>query len=92
MCYNSHMSTPYLSPHTRTELEKAIDWMENELIAETHKTEPHKDTWEQQAFAEGYMRALYKMQKLIYDAGKKDLDDISLALLKHQEELENELE
>jgi len=86
------MNIPYLSPHTRTELENALSWMENELIAETHNTEPHKDTWEQQAFGEGYMRAVYKMYKLIYDAGKKDLDDISLALLKHQEELENELE
>jgi hypothetical protein len=86
------MSTPYLSPHTRTELEKALDWLENELIAETHKTEPHKDTWEQQAFGEGYMRAIFKMQKLVYDAGKKDIDDISLALLQRQEKLENELE
>jgi hypothetical protein len=86
------MNIPYLSPHTRTELENALSWMENELITETHNTEPHKDTWEQQAFGEGYMRAVYKMQKLIYDAGKKDFNDISLALLKHQEELENELE
>ena len=86
------MNIPYLSPHTRTELENALNWMENELIAETHNTEPHKDTWEQQAFGEGYMRAIHKMQKLIYDAGKKDFNEISLALLKHQEELENELE
>lgn len=86
------MNIPYLSPHTRTELESALSWLEDQLIDETSKTHPYKDTWEKQAFSEGYMKAIWKLQKLVYDAGKKDINDIALALQERQEKLENELE
>jgi hypothetical protein len=86
------MSKPYLSPHTRTELENAIGWLERQCVVQTENTQRVRDTWEQQSFMEGYTQAIWDLETLIRDAGKKDIDDIALALREHQEKLENELE
>jgi hypothetical protein len=86
------MNKPYLSPHTRTELENAVNWLEVQCIAHTRELPDNRDVWEKQSYMEGYTQAIWDLEKLIRDAGKKDIDDIALALQKHQEELENELE
>ena len=51
-----------------------------------------KDSAERFSFMEGYMQAVWDLEVLIRDAGKKDIDDIKLALEEQQERLENELE
>lgn len=86
------MSKPYLSPHTRTELENAIKWLESQCLIQTTQIQTKRDTWEQQSFMEGYTQAIWDLETLIRDAGKKDIDDIALALRERQEKLENELE
>lgn len=86
------MSKPYLSPHTRTELENAVNWLELQCVVQTTQTQTKLDTWEQQSFMEGYTQAIWDLETLIRDAGKKDIDDITSALIERQERLENELE
>lgn len=86
------MSKPYLSPHTRTELENAVNWLEAQSVVQTAQMQSKRDTWEQQSFMEGYTQAIWDLETLIRDAGKKDIDDIALALMQQQEKLENELE
>ena len=86
------MSKPYLSPHTRTELENAVNWLDSQCLVQTTQMQTRKDTWEQQSFMEGYTQAIWDLETLIRDAGKKDIDDITLALIERQEKLENELE
>lgn len=86
------MNKPYLSPHTRTELENVAGWLEKECLLMLHHRYGDKDSAERFSFMEGYMQAIFDLQKLSRDAGKKDIDDISLALKEQQERLENELE
>lgn len=86
------MSKPYLSPHTRTELENAVAWLETQCTQHVRTLPENRDTWEKQSFMEGYTQAIWDLETLIRDAGKKDIDDIALALRERQEKLENELE
>jgi hypothetical protein len=83
---------PYLSPHTRTETENAVRWLEEQCTKHTRELSENRDTWERQSFMEGYTQAIWDLETLIRDAGKKDIDDITLALKEQQEKLENELE
>lgn len=92
LCYSSHMNKPYLSPHTRTELENTVNWLEVQCTKTVSALPEGRDVWERQSFMEGYTQAIWDLETLIRDAGKKDIDDIKLALEEQQERLENELE
>ena len=83
---------PYLSPHTRTETENAVRWLEAQVARHVNELPDTRDSWDKSSFAEGYTQAIWDLETLIRDAGKKDIDDITLALQQQQEKLENELE
>lgn len=83
---------PYLSPHTRTELDSTVNWLEVQCTKHTMALPEGRNVWERQSFMEGYSQAIWDLETLIRDAGKKDIDDIELALKEQQERLENELE
>ena len=83
---------PYLSPHTRTETENAVRWLEAQVARHVNELLDTRDSWDKSSFAEGYTQAIWDLETLIRDAGKKDIDDITLALKEQQEKLENELE